>query len=89
MGADGLVLIVFQSERWNEPADGHDTTGQYDPQFHSSDGFIGGSLPGFPEGIDDMVIETTKQLPEFPYVLDINSGHHLGTGRIGLPATQS
>lgn len=55
--------------------------GQYDPQFHSLNGFIGASLPSSPRASDGMIIETTGQLLEFPYRLDMNSGQHLGIGR--------
>lgn len=77
-----LTEAVIQSERWNAPQDGHDTTDQYNPQFHSSSGFIGASLPGFPREMDPLVINTTKELEEFPFNLDGNSGQILGLGEL-------
>lgn len=58
--------------------------GEYDPALHSSHGVVGVNLPGFPQGIDDRIIETTKQLPEFPFVQDMNSGDIIGIGNSSL-----
>ena len=39
------------------------------------------SLPGFPLPTDNMILETTSQLPEqFPFNLDYNSGDTVGVG---------
>jgi choline dehydrogenase-like flavoprotein len=47
---------------------------------HGFNGINSVSLYGFPEPIDGRVIETTKQLAEFPFNVDYNSGYHLGIG---------
>ncbi|KAJ7881442.1 aryl-alcohol oxidase [Mycena leptocephala] len=38
------------------------------------------SLAGFPSPVDSRVIETTTELEEFPFNLDMNSGYQLGIG---------
>ncbi|KDR70983.1 hypothetical protein GALMADRAFT_103022 [Galerina marginata CBS 339.88] len=69
-----------KNERFSPPADHHNTTGQFDPAVHGFNGINSVSLYGFPEGIDQRVIETTQQLVEFPFNLDYNSGYHIGIG---------
>lgn len=58
----------------------HDTTGQYNPVIHGTDGPIIVSLNGFPWPVfEQTVLQTTKELPdEFPFNLDMNSGKPLG-----------
>ena len=52
-----------------------------DPAIHGTSGNIEISIRGSEMSIDNMVIETTKQLPsEFPFNLDMNSGNPLGVG---------
>ncbi|EKM77597.1 hypothetical protein AGABI1DRAFT_121979 [Agaricus bisporus var. burnettii JB137-S8] len=76
---DSLQPYIQKNEKWTAPADQHDTTGQFNPSVHSTTGMTSVSLPGFPQEIDDMVIETTTQLGnEFPFNLDMNSGKPLG-----------
>ncbi len=59
----------------------HNTSNQFDPSVHGFDGMLFTSLPGFPQPSDDMVLATSKQLPDdFPYLLDMNSGRPLGLG---------
>ncbi|KAG6844222.1 hypothetical protein H0H87_008700 [Tephrocybe sp. NHM501043] len=70
-----------KNERWTQPADEHDTAGQFDPSVHGFKGINSVSLPGFQHEIDRLVIQTTRELPEeFPYNNDTNSGHQLGIG---------
>ena len=86
MSSDSHNLVEIdgcwkQNENWTQPADNHDTTGQFDPNIHSTTGINGVSLPGFPQVSDSRVIQTTQSLPdEFPFNLDMNSGFHLGIG---------
>lgn len=64
-----------------EPADGHDTSKQFNPFVHSTHGINSVSLAGFPHPIDSRIIRTTEELPEeFPFNLDMNSGNHIGVG---------
>ena len=73
---DGL-----QAERWTEPADGHDTTGEYDPRFHNKNGMTYVSVSGTPQAVDAKVLEASKQLGgDYAYNLDFNSGDSLGIG---------
>ncbi|KAF8965582.1 pyranose dehydrogenase [Flammula alnicola] len=76
-----LLPYILKNERWSPPADGHSTGGDFDPSVHGFDGLMFVSLPGFPQPIDDMVLNVTKELPsEFPYLLDMNAGRPLGLG---------
>ena len=67
------------------PADGHNTTGQIDPAVHGHMGPLQISIQEFPSPVDKQTIETTKELSEFPFVLDMNAGYPIGIGE--SPAT--
>ncbi|KAJ3552193.1 hypothetical protein NP233_g12938 [Leucocoprinus birnbaumii] len=79
---DNIFTDVLKAEKWVAPSDHHNTTGQYDPQFHNTTGVTSVSLPGYPlPNIDPRIIQTTKDLPdEFPFTEDYNSGNPLGVG---------
>ncbi|KAK0209044.1 aryl-alcohol oxidase [Desarmillaria ectypa] len=78
---ESLKPYVFKNEKWVPPADGHNTTGQYDPAIHSLDGINSVSLPGYPQPTDERVLRTTSELPdEFPLLLDVNAGIPNGVG---------
>ena len=64
------------------PADGHNTTGQFDPSLHGTSGPLFTSLPGFPAGTDHQILNATSQLSEFPFKLDANGGKPLGISRL-------
>ena len=71
----------FQHERIVPPADGHDTTGQYLPANHGTNGMLSVSLPGSSQLIDSRVIATTRELSEeFPFNEDMGGGDVLGIG---------
>ncbi|KAK0201309.1 alcohol oxidase [Desarmillaria ectypa] len=78
---DNLQPYIRRTERFVQPADHHNTTGQYNPEVHGFDGTLSVTLPGYPRGTDNRVIQTTSDLAdEFPFNLDMNSGYHLGVG---------
>ncbi|KAF5346542.1 hypothetical protein D9756_010032 [Leucocoprinus leucothites] len=79
---DAIQPLIHRNEKWTEPADHHNTTGQFNPDVHSTKGINSVSLAGFPRpNLDPRVIRTTKDLPdEFPFNEDMNSGSHLGIG---------
>ncbi|KAJ7653810.1 pyranose dehydrogenase [Mycena rosella] len=77
---NNLYPYFLKSEKWSPPADGHDTTGQFNPAVHGKSGPISVSLNGYqyPE-FSSKVIATTKQSPnDWPFNLDMNSGKPLG-----------
>ena len=81
-----IPLILFQNEKLVAPADGHNTTGQYDPKQHGYHGAILTSLTGN-DGIplDAHVLATTQELAsEFPFRLDMTGGSQgvLGIGSL-------
>ena len=64
------------------PADGRDTTGQVDPSVHGT-GPVEVSVPGFQLPIDDIVVQTAKQLGgRFKYNKDFNGGDTTGVGEL-------
>ncbi|EEB89979.1 hypothetical protein MPER_11873, partial [Moniliophthora perniciosa FA553] len=78
---ENMKQYFLKNEILTPPADGHDTTGQINPEVHGKSGVVGTSLPGFSTPIDPRIIQTTKELPnEFPYNLDMNDGSPLGVG---------
>ncbi|KAJ7851624.1 aryl-alcohol oxidase [Mycena olivaceomarginata] len=79
---DRLLPYFFKNEKWTEPADHHDTRGQFNPAVHSTKGINSVSLAGFQWPIfSQHVIEATRELPEeWPFNLDTNSGKPLGLG---------
>ncbi|KAJ6551667.1 aryl-alcohol oxidase, partial [Mycena capillaripes] len=81
---DRLLPYFFKNEKWTEPADHHDTRGQFNPSVHSTKGINSVSLSGFPWPIfSQHVIEAMKELSEeWPFNLDYNSGKPLGLGWI-------
>ncbi|KAJ7654803.1 pyranose dehydrogenase [Mycena rosella] len=70
-----------KNEKWTEPADHHNTSGQFDPSVHSTTGINSVSLPGFQWPMFSRVIKTTTEMPDdFPFMLDMNAGIPLGVG---------
>ncbi|KAF7307847.1 hypothetical protein MKEN_01145000 [Mycena kentingensis (nom. inval.)] len=62
-------------------SDKHDTRGEFEPSVHSTHGINSVSLPGFQyETFSKHILQTTKELPEFRYNIDYNSGKPLGLG---------
>ena len=84
MGRVILSLIPFiQNERFTPPADGHDTTGEFDPAVHGFNGINSVSMSGFRNQVDTRVIEASKSMgndSDYRFVLDMNSGNQLGVG---------
>ncbi|EAU85704.2 pyranose dehydrogenase [Coprinopsis cinerea okayama7 len=76
------ILPYFKkNEKWAVSADGHDTTGQYDPKVHGTDGMVSVSVVGAPQTVDAKVIQASKELGgDYAYVLDMNDGNQLGIG---------
>ncbi|KAJ7139062.1 pyranose dehydrogenase [Mycena epipterygia] len=80
-GWDAMQQYFRKNEKWTEPADHHNTSGQFDPAVHSTTGINSVSLPGFQWPMFPRVIQTTIEMPdEFPFVLDMNAGIPLGVG---------
>ncbi|KAJ7680733.1 aryl-alcohol oxidase [Mycena polygramma] len=77
---DNLIPYMKKNERFSPPSDHHNTTGQFNPAVHGFDGINSVSLAGFPSPIDSRVIETTAELAQYPFNLDMNSGYQLGIG---------
>ncbi|KAG6907258.1 hypothetical protein DXG01_009678 [Tephrocybe rancida] len=78
---NNIQKYIQRFERWTQPADQHNTTGQFDPSAHGYIGVTSVSLSGYPLDTDKRILEATSQLPEeFPYNQDLNAGKPLGVG---------
>ncbi|KAG7089809.1 hypothetical protein E1B28_011458 [Marasmius oreades] len=75
-----MLPYFRKTETLSPAADGHNITGQVDPKFHGTSGPVLTSLPGNTSVLDSRILETTSQLSEFPFNLDMNSGNPLGIG---------
>ncbi|KAJ7690127.1 alcohol oxidase [Mycena rosella] len=81
----GIQPYIQKSEKWTQPADGRDITGEYNASAHSLTGVTPISLPGFPTSIDNRILQVTKDLPdEFFFGEDANDGVPLGVGTLQL-----
>ncbi|RDB16258.1 Pyranose dehydrogenase 1 [Hypsizygus marmoreus] len=78
---NSILPYYKKSEKWTQPQDGHNTTGQYTPSVHGFNGLVGNGLPNFPTPIDGKVITATSQLGgEWAYNQDFNAGNPIGLG---------
>ncbi|KAJ7276976.1 GMC oxidoreductase-domain-containing protein, partial [Mycena rebaudengoi] len=75
-----MLPYFLKSEKWSPPADHHNTHGQFNPTFHSTEGLVSVTLKGFSwRTFDQRIIQTTEEMPDdFPFNLDMNSGKPLG-----------
>ncbi|KAF8962180.1 hypothetical protein BDZ97DRAFT_1920652 [Flammula alnicola] len=81
---NNMRQYVQKHEKFQAPIDGHNTTGQFIPSLHGFKGEVSVSLPVNNQTIDSRVINTTQQLPEFPFNEDTSGIDRslLGTGWI-------
>ncbi|KAF7440035.1 hypothetical protein PC9H_000376 [Pleurotus ostreatus] len=77
---DSLQPFIEKNELWSPPSSNRPTDGEFDPSVHGRHGVVEASLPSDLQPIDDRVLQTTRENSEFPFNLDLNSGHHLGIG---------
>jgi choline dehydrogenase-like flavoprotein len=76
-----MQKYIKKTEKFVAPADGHDTSSQYEAGEPSTSGILPVSLPGYSTPLDQRFLDTTKQFSsEFPFNQDINSGNPLGMG---------
>ncbi|KAG6847347.1 hypothetical protein H0H93_008725, partial [Arthromyces matolae] len=78
---DNLQPYIRKNEIWTQPADHHNTTGEFNPSVHGFNGTNAVSLAGYPQGTSSRIIQTTQELADqFPFNEDMNSGKPLGLG---------
>ncbi|THU83652.1 aryl-alcohol-oxidase from pleurotus Eryingii [Dendrothele bispora CBS 962.96] len=76
---NNIQPYIAKNEKFTPPADGHNTSGQYDPFVHSLTGTNAVSLAGFPYTVDSIALLASQQLGgPFEFNLDYNSGFSLG-----------
>ncbi|KAF9034045.1 hypothetical protein BJ165DRAFT_1534246 [Panaeolus papilionaceus] len=73
-----LLSYMLKTEKWTHQSGDN---GKYDPKFHGNTGPVVMTLPTYPQIIDKMILQTTKELKhEFPFIVDINAGRPIGFG---------
>lgn len=79
---DGVQLNTRQNERFVQPTDGRNITGDFDPSIHGYDGMTQISVPNHLQKLFDMrCFEAADELRgNFEFTLDMNNGTLLGTG---------
>ncbi|TEB09915.1 pyranose dehydrogenase, partial [Coprinellus micaceus] len=76
-----LLPYFLKSERWTRPSSGEDTTGKYDPKFHSANGLVSVSISGQPLASDVKIARAIEELSGgFSFDPDPNDGTPLGIG---------
>ncbi|KAI0047950.1 GMC oxidoreductase [Auriscalpium vulgare] len=80
-----VLPFAKKLETWVSPTDGHDTTGQYEPEVHGASGPILISLPNYVTPFNKKIFEAVDEVDGFDYNKDLNSGSPLGVG--WLPST--
>ncbi|KAF9262617.1 aryl-alcohol oxidase [Marasmius fiardii PR-910] len=78
-----MQTYIRKNERITPPADGHDTTGQWNPSVHGTSGINSVSLSGYTHELEKRTIEVSKAFgpsSEFKFNLDMNAGDQLGFG---------
>ncbi|TFK24118.1 aryl-alcohol oxidase [Coprinopsis marcescibilis] len=76
-----LLPYIFKTEKWSVPSDHHNTTGEYNPDFHSIDGITSVSLTGVPQAADAKILQASAELGgEFAFDIDMNDGTPMGLG---------
>ncbi|KAF7777703.1 CAZyme family AA3 [Agaricus bisporus var. burnettii] len=78
---DALLPYFIKNERFVQPTDGRNITGEYDPTTHSFDGMTRISLPNqLQQPFDANVFAAADELGgNFKFNLDMNDGKPLGT----------
>ncbi|KAF9445056.1 GMC oxidoreductase [Macrolepiota fuliginosa MF-IS2] len=79
---DKLLPYILKAEKWSSPNDPNlSEEGHFDPSVHGLDGKLQTSAPYNPHPLNDLLLETTKELSdEFPFLLDLNDGRPIGIG---------
>jgi choline dehydrogenase len=78
----GLILFnlrYMKHETWTPPMGGRDPTGQYDPQYHGTQGPLHVTLPwSGEEDFDRRVARNVELQKEFEVLADSNDGRPIG-----------
>ncbi|EKM75995.1 hypothetical protein AGABI1DRAFT_63835 [Agaricus bisporus var. burnettii JB137-S8] len=87
---DQLQTYIKKSEKFEHPADDHDTSEQFDPNIHGFSGNVAVTLPGFIHPpVDSATLQAARQLEQdFRFNLDMNSGSPLGIDSIQVSASK-
>jgi choline dehydrogenase len=68
-------------ERFTQPTDGRNVTGEYDPSIHGFNGMTRTSLPNQIQLFQENIFAAADELGGvFDFNLDLNRGRMLGTG---------
>ena len=78
---DNMQQYFINNEHFNQPVDGHDISGQYNPSIHGTNGLLYTTLPGYPNPLDGPVVNASNELGGiYKFKVDYNDGNMLGIG---------
>ncbi|KAK1235690.1 hypothetical protein PQX77_001061 [Marasmius sp. AFHP31] len=80
---DSIQPYIRKNEHFTPPVDGHNTTGEFDLAVHGFNGINSVTLSGFRHQVNTRVIQASKSMAndsDYRFILDMNSGDHLGVG---------
>lgn len=69
-----------RNEKWVPSVNNSKMVGKFAPEYHFTDGALEITLPEYELPLDERVIAVTKELPDFPFNPDLNSGNSIGIG---------
>ncbi|KAJ3895349.1 pyranose dehydrogenase [Lentinula edodes] len=75
---DELQSYFEKSESFVSPADNHNTSGQYDPSLHGTQGPLKVTVGGYSQSLDQLVMGRLDE--QFPFIEDYDNGKPLGFG---------
>ncbi|KAF5353144.1 hypothetical protein D9758_008758 [Tetrapyrgos nigripes] len=76
---DNIQQYIRKNEKYTQPSDRHNTSGQFDPAVHGFDGINSVTSPSYVHKFDKLAIQSSM-LPdaEIPFQLDPNDGNNIG-----------
>ncbi|KAJ3739815.1 alcohol oxidase [Lentinula detonsa] len=75
---DELQTYFEKSETFTSPVDGHNTSGQYDPALHGTQGPLQVTVGGYSQSLDQLVMGRLDE--QFPFIEDYDDGEPIGFG---------
>ena len=67
-------------ETWAPPMDGHDTSRQYNPEYHGTDGPVQVTVSNHNYDVQNRIHDAAGDAEGFEFNLDVDNGDMLGIG---------
>jgi len=67
-------------ETWAPPMDGHDTSRQYNPEYHGTDGPVQVTVSNHNYDVQNRIHHAAGDAEGFEFNLDVDNGDMLGIG---------